>query len=468
MSHDLTPHRPRVPSPLHDAQFEVGVIPPAERRCQNCQTPMQGPYCFQCGQHEKSSIRHFGLFVRDVIDDVLNLDSRAVRTLKPLLFSPGFLTKEYLQGRRMRYVPPLRLYVIASLVFFFVLGTVVPDEIFKITFDNINRESADEIAKSLVAMEVAPEFDPVRQDPKMLELLALAKQQEKWSDTEREQFARDMRAYVKATQAEAFRQAIQQVAEAAQDAEEANAAVDAQEQTSSSTDQVNRDIAPGAPPTMSDKEQARIQQAMARAQKAQDLAAQIKPPTAPELPTPPVPQSTRGRITLFGGLSKENNPWLFSLQERMNTRWTAMQNHPEQIRDNVFRLLPQSMFIMLPLFALVLKMFFPFSNRLYAEHLVTAVHSHSFMFFLISLLVTLTYTIDQLGALHDHIKSVGSIVEWVVVAGWIWIPVYLFRMQHTVYGQGFFITWLKFTVIGILYVTLLALVISVDFLISLL
>ena len=55
--------------------------------------------------------------VRDFFDDVLDLDTRLLRSIRPLLLRPGLLTREYLAGRRARYAPPLRLFLLATLLF---------------------------------------------------------------------------------------------------------------------------------------------------------------------------------------------------------------------------------------------------------------------------------------------------------------------------------------------------------------
>ena len=55
--------------------------------------------------------------VGDFFDDVLNLDTRLLRSIRPLLLRPGLLTREYLAGRRARYAPPLRLFLLATLLF---------------------------------------------------------------------------------------------------------------------------------------------------------------------------------------------------------------------------------------------------------------------------------------------------------------------------------------------------------------
>ena len=87
-------------------------------RCSNCAALLDGPYCSRCGQKSVNLHVPFNQFISEVIDDALSLDTRLVRTLRPLLFRPGLVTRDYLLGRRVAHVPPLRAYLISALIFF--------------------------------------------------------------------------------------------------------------------------------------------------------------------------------------------------------------------------------------------------------------------------------------------------------------------------------------------------------------
>jgi len=97
-------------------------------RCPNCGTPAPGQFCPACGQEQKDIHRSFWRLMHDFLGDTFTFDSRLVRSLRPLVARPGFLTREYLDGRRARYIPPLRVYLFISFVFFAVfklaLGSV--------------------------------------------------------------------------------------------------------------------------------------------------------------------------------------------------------------------------------------------------------------------------------------------------------------------------------------------------------
>lgn len=102
--------------------------PPA---CLNCGETLQGAFCSRCGQEAADFHRPLRSFVSDFVENVLNLDSKLLRTLGPLLFMPGRLTREYLAGRRASYVRPLKLYLLAALLSFGVLA-IWPESIIRV------------------------------------------------------------------------------------------------------------------------------------------------------------------------------------------------------------------------------------------------------------------------------------------------------------------------------------------------
>lgn len=88
--------------------------------CENCAAPLAGPFCHACGQAAEPPTRSVRAFASQTAADFTSLDSRILRTLWLLLARPGRLTREYLDGRRVRYTQPLQLYLGAAAAFFFV------------------------------------------------------------------------------------------------------------------------------------------------------------------------------------------------------------------------------------------------------------------------------------------------------------------------------------------------------------
>src|SRR5947207_3308753 len=95
---------------------------PAPTHCENCGAPLHGHWCGQCGQPAIDYRRSFRHVIVDLLDEFLNWDSKFFRTIGLLLVRPWKLTNEFLAGHRVRYVHPLRLYLLASILFFFAVN----------------------------------------------------------------------------------------------------------------------------------------------------------------------------------------------------------------------------------------------------------------------------------------------------------------------------------------------------------
>ncbi len=101
------------------AAVPLPPLPPDEgvtHQCANCLAPLAGPFCAQCGQHVADYHRSVWRFVAAFFDNAFCWDNKLFRTLGPLLKRPGWLTQEFMAGRRVRYVHPLRLFLFTSAV----------------------------------------------------------------------------------------------------------------------------------------------------------------------------------------------------------------------------------------------------------------------------------------------------------------------------------------------------------------
>ena len=90
--------------------------------CANCHTALNGEYCAACGQRHEPHIHTVAHFAGESFESISHADSRLWRTLWYLLVRPAFLTREFFAGRRVSYLPPFRLYLVISLLFFLVAG----------------------------------------------------------------------------------------------------------------------------------------------------------------------------------------------------------------------------------------------------------------------------------------------------------------------------------------------------------
>jgi hypothetical protein len=107
--------------------------------CRNCGAVLGGQYCAACGQRSRVRLISLWELTKEAVGNLTDLDSRIWLTLRPLLFRPGLLTREYLAGRRTRYIPPFRLYLILS-VAFFVLTSLANDDDEFVQFGDESKE----------------------------------------------------------------------------------------------------------------------------------------------------------------------------------------------------------------------------------------------------------------------------------------------------------------------------------------
>jgi hypothetical protein len=88
--------------------------------CQNCGKPLSGPYCWNCGQLDVDYNRSFWHIVEDGLEGLLHFDGKFFKSARYIFTRPGFLTTEFIAGRRASYTNPFRFYVFASFLFFAV------------------------------------------------------------------------------------------------------------------------------------------------------------------------------------------------------------------------------------------------------------------------------------------------------------------------------------------------------------
>ncbi|HEX3024323.1 MAG TPA: DUF3667 domain-containing protein [Chitinophagaceae bacterium] len=96
-----------------------------EKDCLNCGAELNGRYCHKCGQENIEPKESFLHLVNHFVEDITHFDGKFFTTLKDLLFKPGFLSKEYLKGRRASYLHPIRMYVFTSAAFFLIFFSFV-------------------------------------------------------------------------------------------------------------------------------------------------------------------------------------------------------------------------------------------------------------------------------------------------------------------------------------------------------
>jgi hypothetical protein len=100
-----------------------------EKNCLNCNAIVQGRYCQVCGQENIVPQESFRHLVLHFIYDITHFDGKFFETLKYLIFKPGLISKEYIAGRRTRYLNPIRMYVFTSAIFFLIFFAMSGDNV---------------------------------------------------------------------------------------------------------------------------------------------------------------------------------------------------------------------------------------------------------------------------------------------------------------------------------------------------
>ncbi len=115
--------------------------PAAGRPCRNCGATLQGDYCGQCGQRDRDL--RLADIAGEALEDVTDLDSRLWVTLKTLVLRPGRITADYIGGRRARYLPPVRLYLVVSFLVFLSLSLSPSPAVNTVGVDNASVDSLE-------------------------------------------------------------------------------------------------------------------------------------------------------------------------------------------------------------------------------------------------------------------------------------------------------------------------------------
>lgn len=137
-----------------DQSYELS--PDESPVCLNCHTRLRGQYCGHCGQRSRNRLISIWQLLQEAFGDLLELDSRLWRTLVPLLTRPGQLTRDYLEGRRARYMPPFRTYLVLSVIFF-VVAFFNPQKDLSLFFEPEPKPTAEEVAQTEADKQAAIE-----------------------------------------------------------------------------------------------------------------------------------------------------------------------------------------------------------------------------------------------------------------------------------------------------------------------
>lgn len=97
---------------------------PKYTNCKNCDAKLEGAFCHRCGQSSRDTTQSFGKFVKAYFENTFQVDGRLFSTLKLLLFKPGKLSLEFINGHIVKYVHPMKLFLFCSIFLFAVIWMV--------------------------------------------------------------------------------------------------------------------------------------------------------------------------------------------------------------------------------------------------------------------------------------------------------------------------------------------------------
>ena len=418
-----------------------------ERRCANCGVVLLGEHCYACGQPTKGLVRHFSSIIGDFMDSVFELDSRILRTLGPLLFKPGALSLEYFEGRRVRYVSPVRLFVFLSLFAFFA-AQLRFDFAFNEPAADVATTAADEAAAdgSGATAEPGSEAPAADEPPDELKLDADG-------SVEGRQVA-SMRAATTVAEVERLRDEALAELSAARDKGTGIPGVDLGVE-------IGMDVASEAVRKEAQRRIAEIDKAVAAGEPV-PVSASASADAKDTLSFNGEPWHPVDNPLVIDWLGPTGNAWVNAQVGRAEGNIERIKKDPNLLQSAFLSMVPTTLFILLPLFAVLLKIMYVFKKRLYMEHLIVALHSHSFLCGGLLLVVIL----DALSAWTAGWAWLSRPLGWLEVAMLVWMPVYLLIMQKRVYRQGWIMTLFKYWVLGSCYLVLIGFGASFAFLAS--
>ncbi|MBA2270121.1 MAG: DUF3667 domain-containing protein [Chthoniobacterales bacterium] len=398
--------------------------------CENCETPLAGEYCSQCGQHAIDYRRSIMRLAVDAADSLLNWDTKFLHTVVVLLLRPWRLTNDFNAGRRVRYVHPLRLYLVASILFF-LLGNLLNFTGFR---DNRNIELSTEDRAEIdraFATLAAPD-SPL--PPEQRARVEAARQRwtapvETRTEAENAIFDKAALRLLKLTNKDDFKT---QKELKTKDLVRLETALSLIEQAN----QKERAPAdPNAPPTAPSDAPAPPEGA---------------PPAAPPSGSPAAKSGPTIQLggPDGGGADTPFEKWMETrIKEKIGEDGTKVELFLSTLRDHI----PTMMLCCVPLFAFVLKLLYVRQRRYYVEHLVYALHIHTFAYVAIVVI-----TLMGMGAQ----RWVPTLQPLIVFALSLVGVALIFLSIRRVYRQGWFMTTFKFALGGMIYATVISLALT--------
>jgi hypothetical protein len=397
--------------------------------CENCGAPLTGEFCAKCGQHAIDYRRSILRVLLDAADSFLNWDTKFLKTLGLLLIRPWELTNDFNAGRRARYVHPLRLYLLASIVFFLLARAVNLESREPVA---LTAQDRAELVTNLAKL-TGPDSPLTPEQREQIEAARtkLSQGNGALSEEERTELKAAFRAFLKSS----FKKNVK-AEERAQMAE----AIARLPKVAAS---------PGPPPDPSIK----VPDPSIATESADESP-------APSVSASPKPKKNGGmHFTTGGEDGKNKTPFGVWIEKQVKDKIGEDGSKTRLFLDTLRSNIPAMMLCCIPLFAFVLKILYFGKRRFYVEHLVYALHIHTF--FYVAVIIT---SLAVMGAN----RTVPALAGWISGLMTCAIVVQVFLSIRRVYGQGWFLTFVKFVFGGIVYFVILIIAVGLTAFVTLL
>ena len=372
--------------------------------CQNCAQMLDRNtnYCPVCGQENDDKIISFNIILNEFVSTFFALDNSFLRTLKPFLLNPGYLTNQFLLGKRRSFANPIRLYLIMSIFYFFVIGlfgskVLVADEDSSDSFNNgltnqqlpldsLANQDTDEVGNILsdrTELDSAAQNGDIDKDD--------LEQIQEYNDAG-QQFYKMGMSYAKAYQTRNY-----------------------------------------------DDEEYRKELEEKAADSTAFVLSRINSPLIRELDH----KFDASDREILDSMRLGNLKWW---EEYLAIQVIRVEKNGEQaITDFMINNLSLMMLLVIPFFALVLKVMYIRKKKLYVQHLIHALHLHSFAYFV--------YGISLLVLIYLVKNETLAFIIWLF--SFIGVSTYAYISFIRVYRQRWFKTLVKFNIVGGIYLMMI-------------
>ncbi|NMM50254.1 DUF3667 domain-containing protein [Marinigracilibium pacificum] len=356
--------------------------------CLNCNSPLkiQDDFCPKCGQENSDQNISVGLILSEFISNTLALDGKLPKSIIPFLFYPGKLTNTFNSGKRNTYFNPIRMYLVLSLFYFFVIGY-------------LGKKIASEI-----------EIDKKKLEQEL---------------------------------SEENRQEVLNVIDSTLDSKLSNV-----ENKDSIRFAIEKEI---------DK---RFPDSTSRNKLGKTFSLDLDSLGYAENDTTTELWEKVYFLANNNDLTIENCMDSLDINKSEKVKYTLAYQAIKVIRSDktylvgyILKNLPIMMFILLPLFALILKILYINTNFLYINHIIHGLYLHSFAYFIYGLSIFLIINF--------------SITPTIAFYAFIVVTTYCYISFLKVYKQGWFKTFIKFNFLGFLYISLLSIAFIMELSLSL-